>query len=314
MFTNSTFSDAVKRVLDFANGQNGKVMSEPTSQPTNGHPQPPTRIPEGPSIETVASAACSAAEVLSPSQVNCWLDCPAKWYYRYQVRLPEIRNSNLGLGTAVDEALAWQFSEKARTREDKPASEVQEAFDHYWAEQAAEVEFASEDDPEQLRRLGRALVERYMEELAPDVQPALIDGAPAVQHKVAGEIAGVKVHGYIDVVTEDGVVIDLKTAGRKPGQMSIDYRLQLTTYDILCAHSRGQARLEYMIKTKIPKTHRQSIDIGVADIKFAESVYPMAQEGMRDGLYPPRRNSNLCSRKYCSFWQRCEEDFGGTVE
>jgi hypothetical protein len=43
-------------------------------------------------------------------------------------------------------------------------------------------------------------------------------------------------------------------------------------------------------------------------------MYPLAQEAMRAGLYVPNRNSSLCSRKYCSFWKQCEQDYGGQVD
>lgn len=43
-------------------------------------------------------------------------------------------------------------------------------------------------------------------------------------------------------------------------------------------------------------------------------LYPLAQEGMRSGLYTPNRGSMLCLRKYCAYWERCEADFGSYVE
>jgi hypothetical protein len=46
----------------------------------------------------------------------------------------------------------------------------------------------------------------------------------------------------------------------------------------------------------------------------ATKLYQIAQEGMRSGLYVPDRSSFLCSRKYCSFWGRCVEEYGGEVE
>jgi hypothetical protein len=37
-----------------------------------------------------------------------------------------------------------------------------------------------------------------------------------------------------------------------------------------------------------------------------------ASEAIADGLYLPRRNSNLC-RDHCPYWQTCEAEFGGSV-
>jgi hypothetical protein len=40
----------------------------------------------------------------------------------------------------------------------------------------------------------------------------------------------------------------------------------------------------------------------------------MVQDSIRDGVYLPRRNSPLCSRRYCRYWRECEREFGGRVD
>lgn len=284
-------------------------MTPATSQPGNGQPAVPLTV-----LNPRAAPLTAPRECQSPSQVNCYLGCPCKWYYRYLVGLDDPKNSSLALGIAVDEALSHNFRQKAETRQDLPAGAVCDAFSCAWAEQAAEATFVEGEDPDDFHEAGRGLVDLFMAKRAPHIQPAVIDGAPAVQVKVSGEIAGVPVRGVIDLFTEDGVTVDLKTSARKPGSIGADYRLQMTTYDLLNNHSRGLARFEYMIRTKTPKVEPYAIEITPADVAYAEAVYPLALEGMKDGLHIPRRSSNLCSRKYCSFWQRCEADFGGKVD
>jgi hypothetical protein len=39
----------------------------------------------------------------------------------------------------------------------------------------------------------------------------------------------------------------------------------------------------------------------------------MVAEAISDGLYLPRRSSNLCSRRHCAYWQNCEAEYGGVV-
>jgi hypothetical protein len=115
-------------------------------------------------------------------------------------------------------------------------------------------------------------------------------------------------------VDENGVVIDLKTSSRKPPGIPADYRLQLTTYDLLCPQSRGVGRLDVLVKTKTVQLVHQTTEISPEDVQFAESIYPVVQDALRDALFYPRRNSRLCSRKYCPFWRACEKEFGGKVE
>jgi hypothetical protein len=289
-------------------------MSKP-----NGHAPDfsfPGPAPAPAQAQTTYTAPVEPPAVLSPSQVNTFLECPAKWYYRYMLELPEAITSSLALGRSVDEALSYNFRQKAETREDLPASDVLQAFDCAFAEQMAEAQLAEGETVDGLHDLGQQLVTRYLVELAPDVQPAVVerDGemTPAVQVPVRGEIAGVRVQGIIDLITEDGVVVDLKTAGRKLPGITPDYRLQLATYCVLTGHTQG--RLDCMVKAKTVHCHRLSTEIGAADQRYLETIYPVAQEAMRTGLYLPRRASWMCSRKNCPFWQRCEQDFGGTVE
>jgi CRISPR/Cas system-associated exonuclease Cas4 (RecB family) len=51
-------------------------------------------------------------EVLSPSQVNTYLTCPAKWYFRYLIGLSEPATGALALGKAFHATLAANFRQK----------------------------------------------------------------------------------------------------------------------------------------------------------------------------------------------------------
>lgn len=57
----------------------------------------------------------------------------------------------------------------------------------------------------------------------------------------------------------------------------------------------GSCRLDTVTKTKTVHVIRQTYDVGTEERRFAVALYPMAQQSIRDGLYPPRRGSLLCS-------------------
>jgi hypothetical protein len=50
-----------------------------------------------------------------------------------------------------------------------------------------------------------------------------------VEVPVSGTIVGVAVRGIADIVTTDGMVVDVKTASRKPSGLAADHSLQLAT-------------------------------------------------------------------------------------
>jgi CRISPR/Cas system-associated exonuclease Cas4 (RecB family) len=149
------------------------------------------------------------------------------------------------------------------------------------------------------------MLDLWLNQVAPEISPA------AVEVTLCGAIAGVEVHAIADVITTDGTVIDFKTASKKPAAIGADHAFQLTTYALLSHSTR--ARLVTITKTATPAVHQHTHLIEPADIRYAESVYPLVSQAMQEGLYLPRRTSNLCSRKHCAFWRQCEHEFGGEV-
>jgi len=173
---------------------------------------------------------------------------------------------------------------------------------------AEDAEFREDEEPAALIETGRPLVRKYMADAAPSVQPK------AVELPVEGMIAGVRVHGIVDLLDMEGRIVDFKTAARRPAGITPDYSLQLTTYSMITPGSSGSCRLDTVTKTRTVELVQQRREIGAEERRYAETLYPMAQEAMRDGIYPPRRSSPVCSRRYCGYWRECEREFGGRVE
>lgn len=75
-----------------------------------------------------ASAAVGMEPVLgnslSPTQVRSFLDCSARWWFKYGLHLPEPKTGNLALGIAVHQALEVDFREKLETKLDLPIAGV----------------------------------------------------------------------------------------------------------------------------------------------------------------------------------------------
>lgn len=248
------------------------------------------------------------ARVLSPSQVATFLDCSAKWFYKYALQLPEYKSSALGIGSAFHDAVMENFRQKVETRQDLPEAGVRALFRSSWDAQKDDLVYGPKETPEDLREMGEVLVDEYMSKVAPRIEPA------AVEQDVSGEIGGVKVRGRLDIIDVEGRIIDAKTARSKPSGIMPNYRFQVATYAHLHGDCSGSVRIDTVTKTKTVQVVEQSFSIQQSDLIQIERMYPLAQEAMRSGLYVPNRNSNLCSRKYCPFWSQCEADYGGIVE
>jgi hypothetical protein len=261
-----------------------------------------------PTVAVIEQAPEAVAEVLSLSQLYTFMDCPARWMFAKLRGLPDAPNSNLAKGSAVHEALLRSMAEKVITEHDMPIDEVLEVYRAAWDGQAEQVEFAPDENPEAIRDDGARLVEHYMREAAPKIQPA------AVEVYVRGEIGGVKVQGHVDLLCDDGTIRDIKTAKRSPSEISGHNMLQLTTYEMLTPGASGRVVVDTLVANKTPKLVQIEHTITPQDRLAPERIYPIAQATMRAGYYMPNRTSNLCSRKNCAHWRACEAEFGGCVK
>jgi len=252
-------------------------------------------------------AASEPIEKLSPSQVRCFMDCQVRWWFKYRLRYPDSPTAKMVLGRAVHAALGANFAQKLETHEDLNTFGVVALFREAWASESAQVDFCDDEDPLELAVVGESLVVRYMDEVAPRIEPA------AVETRVEGDIAGVRVQGWIDLLDVHGRIIDIKTSARRPSAIEPDYRFQIATYTQLTPGASGEARLDTLVKTKTPGLFTQSFMINAQDLLAIERLYPLALQAMRSDIFMPNRLSITCSRRNCSYWRRCEREWGGEV-
>jgi len=260
-------------------------------------------------VETPPTAATSTTpgDVLSPSQVASLMDCAYRWHAKYVLKMPEPPTSNQILGRAVHAALAANFEQKCDSKIDLPVVGVLAVYREAWAVQSEGIEFHDVEDPIELGKIGEALVSKYMEEAAPRIEPA------AVEMRVEGTIAGVRVMGYIDLLDVNGCVIDIKTAKARPSSISPMHRFQVATYRYLTRLARGTGRIDTLVKTRFPQLIQQSFSITDQELRAIHTIYPEAQALMRGDVHLPNRQSMLCSRRHCCYWRHCEQKWGGEV-
>jgi hypothetical protein len=221
--------------------------------------------------------------------------------------LSEPATGALALGKAFHGTLARNFRQKVSTGRDMQTGELAETFDAEWSTASSEAELRDDEDAVELASMGKAIVTAYLAEAAPSVKPR------AVEQTVQGEIAGVTVRGIVDLLDVDGCVLDFKTSSKRQNGIPAEHSLRLTTYTMITPDARGHCRLDTVTKTKTVHVVQQSFQTSADDRRFAETLYPMVQESIRDGIYPAHRSSPMCSRRYCGYWRACEREFGGRV-
>jgi CRISPR/Cas system-associated exonuclease Cas4 (RecB family) len=246
-------------------------------------------------------------DVLSPSQAKTFLSCSAKWYFKYVCRRPDPPTGALTVGSAIHEALGQNFAQKLETRKDLPPAGLVAIYRSSWQSLQTETEFREDEDPSDLSRQGEQLALKYLEEAAPHIEPA------AVEIPVSGNIGGVPVRGFIDLLDVNGCVIDIKSKAQKPSKVEFDHKFQVATYRKLEPGASGAGRVDTLVKTAKPQLVQLPFQVSAADLTMTEMLYPAVQQAIRAEQFLPNRGSNLCSRKYCSFWRACQNTFGGEV-
>lgn len=246
------------------------------------------------------------ADVLSPSQCSAYLGCSARWHYRYVKRLPDPASGSLVRGRAVHRLASYWFGAKIQGHTPDDA-ELGEAYDEIWDQCADGAAFGVNEDVDELKDSGEMLAAKYLAEAAPEIEPAAVD-VP-----VSGEIGGVPVRGFIDLIDTSGRIIDLKTAKAKPSCVSPDYALQVATYAQLAPSLPGDVRIDTIVDTKSPQIVTIPYTVSEADRTMTERIYPRVQALMQSGAVSPNRSNKLCSRKYCAFADICCEEWGGHV-
>jgi len=248
------------------------------------------------------------ATVLSPSQCGTFMDCEAEWYFKHFLGLPDVKDAKRAQGSAMHRAIEANFRQKMETKQDLDREKFLGIYAAAWAEESIDARFPEDESREEIERTGAVLAQKYLMEKAPEIQPV------AVEHRVTGEIGGVRVQGYVDLMDTNGKIIDLKKAARKPSDIRPRHIFQMATYAELVPGASGQVEIHSLIPTKTPQLVCQKHTVTEADRTHLVVMYPLIQEQMRSGLYRPNRESWFCSRTSCAYWQRCETEFGGTVK
>lgn len=300
--------DTVRRVLDDKERQRDLFEEAPAAAPEttetrqSADNQPTVPAPSAPAVKNE-----TLGNLLSPSQANQFLNCSARWWFRYGAGLPDPKSGSLVRGTAVHKCIEHYF--KLQLSGAAPGlADLAEFYEDAWEAGAADAQFSQADNIEDLKKSGARLLRLYLDEVAPQIHPVQLE------QKVTGEIGGVRVQGYIDQVDATGRILDVKTAEKSPSGIGSDYAFQLATYRQILPGASGKARLDTLVNNKTPKLVTIEYEVSVRDQLMTVALYPRVREGIREGLYFPNRNSNLCSRKYCNFCDACTREFGGTVD
>ena len=278
----------------------------------------------------------SSLGFLSPTKLRTYDTCPLQYRHRYidQWRAPYTPASLRG--DAVHQTLEANFVRKKRDRRDLDPAEALEIFDDAWRRQApAEAEAKSEsesddtaafsaDDWDAAYAEGVRLLEHYLATEAPRIVPHL------VEHRFRFSLpgVGVPVVGTVDLIDQNGVVIDHKTAREPFDPTFLATNMQLMCYAIAYATFRAGSRLrpgtlpspyfipevrvDVLVASDPPTVQRLTAKYRAEELEaFAERAGAIAagiEAEQFDAFWKlpgQARDSTVCGR--CGYAARCDD-------
>lgn len=256
---------------------------------------------------------------ISPSMVNCYRQCPYKFYCTYCLKLPRMGSAYTAFGSAFHAMAEENYYQKVSSKKDLPVALLTDFFrddlryrdDVDWKEQ--------EESLDDMTDQGTKTVKHYQETVAPGIQPQL------VEHRWSMEITNRPwvISGKTDLIDIGGDVYELKTTNKLPAKPrdgsppkpKYDDGFQVSTYVMGRRAETGRSdvrgRLDY---AKRGGEEVMSVNVNLEDAQSIVSTFDNVAMSIQREWWPVFRNHYLCSRKYCNFWNECEKDCGGEVK
>jgi CRISPR/Cas system-associated exonuclease Cas4 (RecB family) len=264
---------------------------------------------------------------LSYSSYRTYLECPLRWKYLYVERRPETPRGYFTFGRVIhsvlEEVVRPLVLPSARRREggesqttlrdwsdqgDAPlaaggrppmgAEDLLALYDHLWTNEG----YASRDEEERYRSLGRELLLRYRDRL--ELEPP---SPVAVEEHLEARWDGLPVHGYVDRIdrTPDGglEVVDYKTSRELSAEDAVSSD-QLSVYQVLVERNY-RAPVE-----RLTLLHLRSLTPLRTPPRGPRALEPLHQrmgevaDGIREEAFEPTPGAP-CAR--CDFRAVCPE-------
>lgn len=232
---------------------------------------------------------------LSYSSISGYLQCARHWKFRYVDKEESPKNDALLFGSA------WHKMIGLVVGGGRIGDAMATAFN----------EIVGDDDsfPIDLDVLAARMIS------VPAIETEILNLKPSqIEYQFELHVPGVPVPmiGFIDMITQDGHVIDFKTASRKWTQDRADNDLQPTFY-LAALNQLGlvelPAQFRYMVFTKTRNPEVQILDTTrtAQDVLALYSLIKEVWQAIEAGIYVPNGVGNWkCSSNYCEFWNLCE--------
>jgi len=247
----------------------------------------------------------------SVSQIQTYLGCPLKYRFQYVEQLPKaFRPAALAFGGSVHAAVEW-FNRARMAGEAASFEEILKIFEGDWGAQNLDpLQFSPGETKDALEHKARAMLQVYLESVN-GCRPAAVEEPFSLEiaDPTTGECLDVPFRGIVDLVEEDGTLVDLKTAARSTPQEDIERHLQLSTFYLAVFLRTGEIpklRLDVLLKTSKPRLERLATSRTVEELAWVARLIQRTTWAIEEGHFFPNPSWRCSDCEYavpCQGWR-----------
>jgi len=243
---------------------------------------------------------------LSTTSLKMYLRCPLQFMFRYVqgLKIPPV--GAIVLGKSVHKGLEENYRHKQRTEKDLPLPKVLEAYAAFFDQEKQQEEIDWEGEPPgKLKDEGVGLIKVYHKITAPSIQPIAVEEA----FELGFENVPYTLKGYLDLVDQNKVIRDTKTAKRSYPQDAAHTDIQLTAYNLGYKYIKGEEPkslcFDVMVRTKQPKVQTlESLPRTQAQLTRFLKLLGSIARAIKTGIFYPCENQQVCS--WCGYREVCK--------
>lgn len=253
---------------------------------------------------------------LSPSQIAMWKKCPRQWAFVYLEGRKAPPSGALHLGSSFHKGAEAHNRHKLTTLRNLPVDELEDRYSQAFnAVPRSEIEWEGES-ADQVYDDGAKITRLFAATSAKEIQPTHLEQKVLIPLEAAEPLPPLLT--VLDVIDDEGRVVDYKTKGKAPSADEATNSEQLSAYALAHKSAFGllptSLLLDFFVRPQKsrptgfheqqPTTRNQAqVDIYLDDLR---AVAGQMAEGQRTGLFPyAPADSWACSAKFCGFFAIC---------
>jgi putative RecB family exonuclease len=245
---------------------------------------------------------------LSSSQINLYLQCSLKYKFQYVDQLPKpFKASGLVFGSAIHAVLGW-FHKEGLNGRTPSLDQLYRIFEADWYGQTveSEIRYKQEESEASLMILGKGIIGLYYREPLDGVHGIEIPFTVPLLSPITGEALGINLEGFIDLLKEDGTIVEFKTSFKAMDLKDLMVQLSACGYAYWILHRRPPRLFKVVnfIKTKRPRM--LVLEASQCDHGRFFFLAKQVWAGIRAQVFFPRQSFMCSGCEYaepCRTWQ-----------